>query len=186
MAIPTDESDRLLLSRLAQKDRAALAVFYERFQRPVFGYLYRYFGVRELAEDVLQEVMLVAWQKAASFRGEGRVQSWVFGIAHRLATVALRREKGNLLELDTGITLPDAESMLEDSAIRKSAADELAAALASLTPVHREVLELAFYQDFSCKEIASIVGVPEGTVKSRLSYARRSLKAILLCQVEKE
>ncbi len=186
MAIQSDEADLALLSRLAQQDRTALAAFYARFQRPVFGYLYRFLGSRELAEDVLQEVMLVAWQKAESFRGEGRVQGWVFGIAHRLATLALRRESGNLLELDAGIALPDGAPMLEDDAIRKSTVEELVAALASLTPLHREVLELAFYQDFSCKEIASIVGIPEGTVKSRLSYARRSLKAILLCRVEKD
>jgi RNA polymerase sigma-70 factor (ECF subfamily) len=57
-------------------------------------------------------------------------------------------------------------------------------ALSELTPDHREVLELAFYQEFSCKEIAAITSVPEGTVKSRLSYARKTLKAILLRQRE--
>src|SRR5262249_28231471 len=107
MAIRNDEADLALLSRLAQRDQAALAAFYERFQRPVFGYLFRFMGSRELAEDVLQEVMLVAWQKAGSFRGQGRVQSWVFGIAHNLATVALRRESILLLELDRGIAQPD-------------------------------------------------------------------------------
>src|SRR5262249_8631743 len=127
MAIQSDDADLALLGRLAQKDRTALAAFYERFQRPVFGYLSRFLGSRELAEDVLQEAMLVAWQKADSFRGEGRVQGWVFGIAHHLAILALRREKGNLLELDAGIALPDGEPMLEDDAIRKSAAEELAA-----------------------------------------------------------
>jgi RNA polymerase sigma-70 factor (ECF subfamily) len=52
--------------------------------------------------------------------------------------------------------------------------------MACLTPEHREVLELAFFQDFACKEIAAIAGIPLGTVKSRLSYARRALKAAIL------
>jgi RNA polymerase sigma-70 factor (ECF subfamily) len=184
MISKAEEGDLALITRLSHKERSALTEFYERFQQPVFGYLYRFLGSRELAEDVLQDVMLVVWQKADTFRGRGRVQNWVFGIAHHLAALALRRETSTAIEVD--LDLPDGELTLEDDAIRKATAEEITAALTHLTPVHREVLELAFYQDFSCKEIAAIVGIAEGTVKSRLSYARRTLKAVLLCRVERE
>src|SRR5260370_11984381 len=105
--------------------------------------------------------MLVVWQKADTFRGRGRVQNWVFGIAHHLATLALRRETSTAMEVD--LDLPDGEAMLEDDAIRKATAEEITAALTRLTPVHPQVLQLAFSPDFSSKQIAPIVAIPDVT-----------------------
>lgn len=177
-----ENAESMLLARIARKDRAALAEVYERFQRPLFRYLFRLLGRKELAEDILQEVMLVVWQKAHTFKGTGRqATGWIFGIAHHMAFKALRREIGpECIDLDAAADLPHETASPEIDVLRSADAEALAASLACLTPVHREVLDLAFYQDFSCKEIAAIVGVPEGTVKSRLSYARRALKAALL------
>jgi len=73
-----------------------------------------------------------------------------------------------------------ANAIPEADLLRQATHEEVSAALACLTPEHREVLELTFFQDFSGKEIAVIVGIPVGTVKSRLSYARRALKAALV------
>lgn len=173
--------DNLLLARVAKKDREALAEVYARFQRPLFRYLFHLLGQKELAEDVLQEVMLVVWQKAHTFQGTGQVASWIFGIAHHQAFKALRRDASvSMIELEAASELADAALDPEADLLRKTTREEIAQALACLTPEHREVLELAFFQDFACKEIAAIVGIPPGTVKSRLSYARRALKAALL------
>jgi RNA polymerase sigma-70 factor (ECF subfamily) len=74
-----------------------------------------------------------------------------------------------------------AEELIPEAEIlRRVTVQEIAKAMTDLTPEHREVLDLTFFQDFSQQEISSIVGVPLGTVKSRLSYARRALKAALL------
>lgn len=173
------ESD--LLARVARKERLALSEVYARFQRPLFSYLFHLLGQKELAEDVLQEVMLVVWQKAHTYKGSAPASRWLFGIAHHQAFNVLRRKKNVVfVQLDEALDILDETPDPEARALRNATADEVAACLALLTPEHREVLELAFFQDFSCKEIAAIVSIPEGTVKSRLSYARRALKALLL------
>lgn len=177
-----ESPDTLLLRRVAQKDRKALAEVYARFQRPLFSYLFHLLGQKELAEDVLQEVMVIVWQKAQTFRGTTPAVSWMFGIAHHQAFKAMRRDAHVVvLPLETAHALPDESLDPEADLLRQTTQEELAHALARLTPEHREVLELAFFQDFTIKEIAAIVGIPDGTVKSRLSYARRALKTALLC-----
>lgn len=171
----------LLLARVAKKDREALAEVYARFQRPLFSYLFHLLGQKELAEDVLQEVMVIVWQKAQTFRGTAQASRWIFGIAHHQAFKALRRDaSATFVELETLEDLADEALDPEADVLRQVTHEELARALAALTPEHREVLELAFFQDFSCKEVAAIVGIPLGTVKSRLSYARRILRTTLL------
>jgi RNA polymerase sigma-70 factor (ECF subfamily) len=173
--------ETLLLARVAKKDREALAEVYARFQRPLFRYLFHLLGQKEQAEDVLQEVMLVAWQKAHTFHGTGTAASWLFRIAHHQAFKAARRDAhATILDLEAAGDLADEALDPEADLLRQTTQEEIMQALACLTPEHREVLELAFFQDFACKEIAAIVGIPLGTVKSRLSYARRALKTALL------
>ncbi len=177
MSDPNRET--VLLAQVARQDREALAQLYARFERPLFAYLFHLVGQKELAEDVLQDVMVIVWQQAPRYQGTGRVASWIFGIAHHQAFKALRGS-GTWVELETAEDLPDDQPLPEADLLRRATHDQIARALAALSPEHREVLELAFFQDFSGKEIAAIIGVPLGTVKSRLSYARRALKAALL------
>jgi RNA polymerase sigma-70 factor (ECF subfamily) len=178
-----ESPEDLLLARIAKRDRDALAEIYARFQRPLFGYLYHLLGQKELAEDVLQQVMVIIWQKAHTFQGTGQAASWIFGIAHHQAFKALRHtESANAanIALEAALDLPDETMSPEADILRQTTYDEITTALACLTPEHREVLELAFFQDFACKEIAAVIGIPLGTVKSRLSYARRALKVALI------
>lgn len=173
--------ENLLLARVAKQDREALAEVYARFQRPLFRYLFHLLGQKELAEDVLQEVMVVVWQKARTFQGTAPAASWIFGIAHHQAFKALRQDaRATRIELEAAFDLVDEALDPEADLLRQTTHEEIVRAMACLTPEHREVLELAFFQDFACKEIAAVVGIPVGTVKSRLSYARRALKAALL------
>ncbi|EFH85879.1 RNA polymerase sigma factor [Ktedonobacter racemifer] len=176
-----ESPENLLLARVAKRDREALAEVYARFQRPLFSYLFHLLEQKELAEDVLQEVIVIIWQKAHTFQGVAPAARWIFGIAHHQAFKALRRNaSATFIDLEAVLDLPDEEQDPETDVLRQTTYEEIAKALACLTPEHREVLELAFFQDFASKEIAAIVGVPLGTVKSRLSYARRALKAALL------
>ena len=175
-----ESPENFLLARVAKRDREALAEVYARFQRPLFSYLFHLLGQKELAEDVLQEVMVIVWQKAHTFQGTAQAARWVFGIAHHQAFKALHRDASvTFIELEAALDLPDESLDPEADMLRQTTHEEIMKSLACLTPEHREVLELAFFQDFTCKEIATIVGIPSGTVKSRLSYARRALKAAL-------
>lgn len=179
--VQQESSENLLLARVANGDRHALAEVYARFQRPLFRYLFHLLGQKELAEDVLQEVMLIIWQKARTFQCTAPATRWIFGIAHHQAFKALRRVAHvDCIELEAAADLADETAALETDLLRQATHEEVVAALARLTPEHREVLELAFFQDFAGKEIAAIIGIPLGTVKSRLSYARRALKTALM------
>ncbi len=176
-----ESPEDLLLLQVAKRDREALAEMYGRFQRPLFRYLFHLLGQKELAEDVLQEVMVIVWQKAYTFQRKSGAAQWIFGIAHHQAFKTLRREaKVAAPGLEFAPDLPDEAASPEADLLSRTTTEEIAAALACLTPEQREVLELAFFQDFAHKEIAAIIGIPLGTVKSRLSYARRALKAALL------
>jgi RNA polymerase sigma-70 factor (ECF subfamily) len=180
-AVSRDSPENLLLARVAKKDREALSEVYARFQRPLFRYLFHLLGQKELAEDILQEVIVIVWQKAHTFQRTSQAASWIFGIAHHQAFKALRRDTSTaFVSLEAAMGIPDETLDPEADMLRQTTHEEVAQALACLSHEHREVLELAFFQDFACKEIAAIVGIPLGTVKSRLSYARRALKIALL------
>src|SRR5579884_4047105 len=84
-----DAPENRLLRRVAKRDREALAELYARFQRPLFSYLFHLLGQKELAEDVLQEVFVIVWQKAHTFQGASAAAQWIFGIAHHQAFKAL-------------------------------------------------------------------------------------------------
>ena len=179
--VSRESPENLLLLQVAKKDREALAEIYARFQRPLFRYLFHVLGQKEGAEDVLQEVIVIIWQKAHTFRGTTQAAHWIYVIAHHQAFKALRRDAhAPFLTLEAALELADEDLNPEADMLRQTTHEEIVKALACLTPEHREVLELAFFQDFACKEIATIIGIPLGTVKSRLSYARRALKVALL------
>jgi RNA polymerase sigma-70 factor (ECF subfamily) len=176
-----DAPESLLLARVAKRDREALSEVYTRFQRPLFSYLFHLLGQKELAEDVLQEVIVIIWQKAHTFQGTAPAARWIFGIAHHQAFKALRRDaNATFLDLEAAVDIADETLDPEITLLRQNTHEEITRALTALTPEHREVLELAFFQDFTGKEIAAIIGIPLGTVKSRLSYARHALKKALL------
>jgi RNA polymerase sigma-70 factor (ECF subfamily) len=176
-----ESPENLLLARVAKGDREAMAQVYARLGRPLFSYLFHMLRQQDLAEDVLQEVMVIVWQKAHTFRGTAQAASWIFGIAHNQALKALRRHASvTFVELEAAADLQNEVSLPEADILRQTTRQEIAKAMGHLTPEHREVLVLAFFYDFACKEIAAIVGIPLGTVKSRLSYARQALKTALI------
>lgn len=174
---PGVATDRQLLQRVAQGDEQALDILYQRHSGPLYNYLLRLVYEPPLAEDLLQEVFVAAWEGAGRFRGRSKVTTWLFRIAHNRAVSWLRRRKREVT-LDTVGDLPTEDGPAE-LMMGRWRADQIQAALAQLSPKHRAVLELAFYHELSYQEIAEVVGCPVGTVKSRVSYARRYLQDAL-------
>lgn len=175
---------RELLARISSGDQDAMQRLYVAFYQRLWSYLWRQLdGDRGWTEEVVQDVFLAVWRSAASYRGESRVGTWLFRIGHNLAANA-RRAKGRRLQgqpLDS-VGSSDEQCEVADAVAPHSTEDVvldrmmLAQALGRLTPNHREVLDLAFHQGFGADEIAVILGIPVGTVKSRMSYARRALQ----------
>jgi RNA polymerase sigma-70 factor (ECF subfamily) len=171
-----------LLARIARGDRQALADLYRHEGVALLHYLLQFTTDRGLAEELLQDTFVAVWKNAASFAGRSRARAWLFGIARRRACKRLRRREPSLAGLDGLEALPASEPEPEAALFARLDREALLAAVERLSELHREVLLLAFVHELSYAEIAEILGVPLGTVKSRLNHAKRALRALLIDQ----
>jgi RNA polymerase sigma-70 factor (ECF subfamily) len=152
-----------------------MAELVERWERPLFYYIRRLVDTEEDAWDLLQDVWMKVIQGIGKLREPRYFSTWLYRVARNTAISHLRK-KGPTRSLTTDegeMEIPDGNP--EDS-IRNLEAAEVHRALDALSLPHREVLTLRFLEDFSLAEIAEVTGVPEGTVKSRLHHAKRSLR----------
>jgi RNA polymerase sigma-70 factor, ECF subfamily len=170
--------DVALIQRIADQEDAALRELYGLYGQRMVAYALRLTQNPALSQDVVQDSLIAVWRSAGRFRGEGRVVSWLLGIVHHTAIKALRHRHQPISE-----TMAETLIASGPSPEQRVEADEKAAwirrGLQSLTPNHRAALELVFYQGMSLAEAADVCGCPVGTIKSRLSYARRYLRDLL-------
>jgi len=173
------DADIALARRLAAGDRAAMEEVYARHARALLGYIRHRTSDPGLAEEVLQETLVAAWQGAARFGGRSSLRTWLIGIARRQALQAVRRRRLPLADGagPEGRATPDTEP--ESVMLAAADREELAAAMRGLSPLHREVIVLTFVYGLSYPELTRCLGVPLGTVKSRLSNAKRAMRAAL-------
>ena len=171
-------ADRAVVARVAAGDRRALAELYAQYQRPLFQYLLQLTPDHSTAEELLQDTFLAAWKSARQFEGRSSVLTWLVGIARRQAHNVLRRAALPRAGEDALLDLPAPDPPPEAAALASADRRQLAAALERLSPLHREVLVLTFVHGLSYAEIAGVLGVPIGTVKSRLSNAKQALRAL--------
>ncbi|HEX7101031.1 MAG TPA: sigma-70 family RNA polymerase sigma factor [Nitrolancea sp.] len=173
-----DAEDKIV-ARVAAGERQALDTLYQRYAQPLFGYLLTLTSDRGLIEEILQDTFVAAWRAAERFEGHSSVKTWLFGIARRQAHNSLRRRNLELTD-DTALNqTPSDEPEPEMAVLRNADRQALTDAITHLRPVHREVLLLAFVHELSYAEMAELLDVPIGTIRSRLSNARRLLREIL-------
>ena len=135
-------------------------------------------GDRQRAEDLVQETMLRAWKHPDAMNPErGSARAWLFTTARHLAIDAWRRREARVGEVVTDA--PPEPRVELDEADRAVEAWTIAEALERLSPAHREVLVECFYRGRSVAEVAAVLGIPAGTVKSRTHYAVRALRLVL-------
>jgi RNA polymerase sigma-70 factor, ECF subfamily len=166
-------TDEALLWAVGQADRAAFQELYDRHADRVYRFALSFVRNGPLAEEVLQETMLAVWKQADKFRGSSKATTWILGIARNQAHSLLRHEK-------KGERLPDDPTYEADPAETAEIDVRVKRALESLSSEHQEVLHLVFYEEMSLADAAAVLGIPEGTVKSRLFYARKALAKELL------
>ena len=171
------ETNFQLLGKVAVGDELLFKELYNRYNLRLFNYISRLVHDDDAAEDILQEVFLAIWKGASRFRGQSKVNTWIYKIAHNQTATWLRRNKRgdnhNDLQQRVEISVP------EHTHVETWRREQIQIALNKLSPKHRAVIELAFFYDLSYSEIAQVVGCPEGTVKSRMSYARSYLNMAL-------
>lgn len=175
---PAERLEQELLAGIArgrQHDFEALyRLYHPRLQRFI-GQMARH---PELVDEVLDDTMMVVWQRADAFDGRSKLSTWIFGIAYRKTLKALGRldppqeDDDPEAQTDPG---PGPERQLGLAQTRQL----LRRALEQLSPDHRAVVELGYFQELAYGEIAAIVDCPPETVKTRMFYARRRLRALL-------
>jgi RNA polymerase sigma-70 factor (ECF subfamily) len=178
---PAADRDRALLAAVAGGDEAGLRGLVDRHGSGLLAYLTGLVGDPPLAEEVLQDTLLAVWRGAAGFVGGSTVRTWLFAVARRRAVDALRRRGAGPAADDDGLLAqqPDPAAGPEQLLLARADLDRVAAAIGRLRPAHREVLALACVHELSSQQMGAVLGVPVGTVKSRLRLARAALGRLL-------
>jgi len=171
--------DAQLLRRIGQGDENAMAAFYRQHGRAVLAQVLLVTGERVLAEEIVQDTMLAVWRGAGSFRGESSVRSWVIAIARHKTRDRLRGQRLRVVDDTFLADLPSSGPGPETTALDRAELAEVTGAIRELAPSHREVLGLVFGSGLRLPEVADVLEIPVGTVKSRLSAARTALSRIL-------
>jgi RNA polymerase sigma-70 factor, ECF subfamily len=176
--IEEEQRDRELLRRLVAGDRAALHTLYLAYQQRLLQFLSRLSNQRDSLEEAVNDTFWIVWRKAAAFRGESRVSTWIMGIAWRCALKSLRRNSdaaAQALAQSVQYEAPAAAEM----AGREERDDWLSQGLELLPMEQRATLQLAYLIGYSCEEIATIMECPVNTVKARMFQARIKLRNLL-------
>jgi RNA polymerase sigma-70 factor (ECF subfamily) len=176
-------SDEALVALVARGDEPALGELYDRVGRAAYGLAHRVLRDERLAEDAVQEAFLTVWRTAAGYRAErAKASTWILTLVHRRAVDLVRREerrRADPLDDVTAEAVPaDLPGPDEEAWIRYER-ERVQAALARLPDAQREAIELAYYGGFSQSELAERLGVPLGTIKSRMFAGLARLRELL-------
>jgi RNA polymerase sigma-70 factor (ECF subfamily) len=177
-----DAADRAVLERMVGGEHGAIEILYERYKKMAFALALRITADATLAEDVVQDAFVGAWRNAGRYaQGRGSVKTWLLSIVHHRAIDAIRRRRPTT-ELPDGdlptppsLTLPDVWAEVAGRLDR----DAIMTALATLSDVQREALELGYFGGLTQVEIAARTATPLGTVKSRMRLGLMTLRRAL-------
>jgi RNA polymerase sigma-70 factor (ECF subfamily) len=171
-------TDEDLVVAIAARNRIAMQLLYARHNVRVYRFVLSMIHNEASAEDVVSETFFDVWQQAGRFEGRSKVSTWLMSIARHKALTALRSRQHDQIEDYAEIMADHADT--PEAAMQK--ADQTAmvrAALGQLTPAHREIINLVYYQEKKIEEVAEILGIPLNTVKTRMHYARKRLAELL-------
>ncbi|AYG03700.1 sigma-70 family RNA polymerase sigma factor [Gryllotalpicola protaetiae] len=159
-------------------DDALLRALHDQHARPLWRYVMSLTGDAAQSEDIVQETLLRAWKRPAVLdQREASARAWLFTVARNLVIDESRSARRRHETVTAAETMP--EPVAADETERMLDAWLIGDALAALTAEHRQVIVEAYYGGKSVAEVAAVVGVPEGTVKSRLHYGLRALRLAL-------
>jgi RNA polymerase sigma-70 factor (ECF subfamily) len=174
------EIEQLPVAQARAGDAAAWDALFRRYQLPLYVYIFELVRDEQTSLDIVQETFINAARHLGSLRDDARFGSWLFGIAHQKCIQRWRKQAREEMLRDEFANAPaEFESAPDDLLIREEQEAEFMKLLNELPPPQRSVLLLHFVEDFSLEEIAGVTGVSIGTVKSRLHYAKKSLRRLL-------
>ncbi len=198
LAMAVHYLDAELVRRFKQGDQSAFASIVERYQDRVYTQSYRWMGDRQIAEEVAQDVFLALFKSLHNFRGDARLSTWIYRVVinhcknRKLYRKRRHTDRHEPLEGTRGDDDAPKRQIAADQpgtdadTHRSEAADLVRDALQRLDPEQRRIIVLRDVQDLSYEEIAEILGLARGTVKSRLHRARSTLASVLSEKISTE
>lgn len=175
-----DEMTRLLGAVARDRDRVAFQALFEHFAPRVKAFILRQGTDPGMAEEVVQETMVNVWRKAAQFDpAKASASTWIFKIARNLRIDLLRKAYRPEPDMNDPAMVGDPEPMADDVVSRRQHAGHLRVALATLPAEQQQVLQLAFFREKAHAQVADELGLPLGTVKSRIRLALARLRSEL-------
>jgi RNA polymerase sigma-70 factor (ECF subfamily) len=172
------EDEGQLIARIRARDLRAFESLYRLYHPRLTRFLVNLVRRPQLAEEVLNDTMLVVWNRPDSFNGTSRLSTWIFAIAYRKALKALRRSD-DPVEDHHAEGRPSGEPGPEQQLGLRQAHAALLEAMQALSPDHRTVVDLTYFHEIGYREIAEIMDCPVDTVKTRMFHARRHLRRVL-------
>ena len=173
MAHPSD--DKALLQRIAAGDQTAVRALFARHNLRIYRFIFRMVGNEATAEDLTNEVFLEIWRHANRFEGRSAPSTWMLSIARNRTISFLRKRSEAQLDDDYATTIADDADTPEIVASKGDKGAQIRACMDRLSDEHREIVDLVYYHEKSVSEVAEIVGIPVGTVKTRMFHARKKL-----------
>jgi RNA polymerase sigma-70 factor, ECF subfamily len=168
-------SDRALLASIAEGDKSAIRLLFERHKVRVYRYALRLVNHEPAAEDIVSEVFFEVWRRAATFEGRSKVSTWLLGITRNLALETMRRRSTEPLDDRLAGRIEDSADDPEVALQKNQQSVIIARCLQELSPIHREMIDLVYYHGKSINEVVQILGIPRNTVKTRMFYARNAI-----------
>jgi RNA polymerase sigma-70 factor (ECF subfamily) len=156
-----------------------MQVLFARHHVRVYRFVLRLVSNPSVAEDLISDVFLDVWRQASRFEARSAVSTWLLAIARFKALSALRKRPEAELDEETAERIEDTSDTPEIALQKKNKSEVLRECLKSLSPEHREIIDLVYYHEKSVEEVAELVGIPENTVKTRMFYARKRLSELL-------
>ena len=172
-----DEAEAIL--RCQDGERDAFRFVVERHGRVLYGTAYMMTRDRQLAEDLVQEALLLAWRNIPSFQQGTNFRAWLLRILVNRTKSELRKNRVRQIELEEGAATLSDPGDVEDQVLQKEERKRISQGLEALTPDYRQAVVLRYYADLTGPEIAATLGWPEGTVRSRLHRALAQLGQLL-------
>lgn len=173
--------DCLLAQRILQGDRKAFEELLDTFETRVYRLALRFTGDVLDAEDLTQEIFLAVHASISRFRGDAALGTWIYRVAMNRCLEFRRKRRLETVSYEEGLPV-DIEFSQEDpvhAVERRQLAEKVEAAISRLSPAHRDVVVLHELQGLTYQEVATVLNVPVGTVKSRLFNAFRRLRELL-------
>lgn len=170
----SNERELDLLRLIVARDRVAFKELYLIYHRRLARFLMRMTTRHDVIEEVINDTLWTVWQKAANFRGDSLVSTWIVGITYRRALKALRKHGASrpVYNEESSAVAPDVQAVDENR-------QWLDLALSELPIEQRMVLEFSYLLGHSCEEIAQIMQCPVNTVKTRMFHAREKMRRSL-------